>query len=77
MRKSGTDSREHLRYSFFNGWEAPPHRCRGMHSLQGRTGGLVLVLGGLPHWGYHSYGYTPTGFGGVLLIILIVRLLTG
>jgi hypothetical protein len=38
---------------------------------------LVLVFGGLPHWGYHSYGYAPTGLGTVLLIILIVLLLTG
>ena len=38
---------------------------------------LVLVFGGLPRWGYHSYGYTPSGLGAVLLIILIVLLLTG
>jgi hypothetical protein len=37
---------------------------------------IVLVLGGLPHWGYHSYGYGPSGLGAVLLIILIVLLLT-
>jgi hypothetical protein len=38
---------------------------------------LVLLLGGLPRWGYHSYGYAPSGLGAVLLIILIVLLLTG
>ena len=38
---------------------------------------LVLLLGGLPHWGYHSYGYGPSGIGTVLLIIVIVLLLTG
>jgi hypothetical protein len=38
---------------------------------------LVLLFGGLPHWGYHSYGYVPSGLGAVLLIILIVLLLTG
>jgi Protein of unknown function (DUF3309) len=38
---------------------------------------LVFVFGGLPHWGYHSYGYAPTGIGTVLLIILIMLLLTG
>jgi hypothetical protein len=38
---------------------------------------LVLVFGGLPRWGYHSYGYAPSGLGGVLLIILIVLLLMG
>jgi hypothetical protein len=46
--------------------------------------GLILVIililflfGGLPHWGYHSYGYAPSGFIGVAVIVLIVLLLTG
>jgi len=38
---------------------------------------IVLLLGGLPTWGYHAYGYAPSGIVGVLLIILIVLLLTG
>ena len=38
---------------------------------------LLLVFGGLPRWGYHSYGYAPSGIGTVLLIILIVLLFTG
>jgi hypothetical protein len=38
---------------------------------------LLIVLGGLPNLGYHSYGYGPSGLGGVLLIVLIVLLLTG
>jgi len=41
---------------------------------------IVLVLflvGGLPRWGYHSYGYAPSGLVGVLLIILVILLLTG
>jgi Protein of unknown function (DUF3309) len=38
---------------------------------------IVLLLGGLPRWGYHSYGYAPSGLGAVLLIILLVLLLTG
>jgi len=39
---------------------------------------LVLVLfGGLPAWGYHSYGYGPVGIVGVLLILVVVLLLTG
>ena len=38
---------------------------------------IVLLLGGLPTWGYHSYGYAPSGLFGVLLIIIIVLLLTG
>ena len=38
---------------------------------------IVLLLGGLPTWGYHSYGYGPSGIVGVLLIVIIVLLLTG
>ena len=38
---------------------------------------IVLLLGGLPAWGYHSYGYGPSGLVGVLVIVLIVLLLTG
>ena len=38
---------------------------------------IVLLLGGLPTWGYHSYGYGPSGIVGVLVIVLIVLLLTG
>jgi hypothetical protein len=38
---------------------------------------LLFFFGGLPRWGYHSYGYAPSGLGAVLLIILIVLLLTG
>lgn len=38
---------------------------------------LVLIFGGLPRWGYHSYGYAPSGIGGVILLIIIILLLTG
>lgn len=38
---------------------------------------LLLVFGGLPTWGYHNYGYFPSGIGGLLLLILIIMLLTG
>jgi len=38
---------------------------------------IVLLMGGLPTWGYHSYGYGPSGIVGVLLIVIIVLLLTG
>jgi hypothetical protein len=38
---------------------------------------LLLVVGALPTWGYHSYGYGPSGLGGVLLLILLIMLLTG
>jgi hypothetical protein len=38
---------------------------------------LVLCFGGLPTWGYHSYGYVPSGLGLVLLVILLVVFLSG
>jgi hypothetical protein len=38
---------------------------------------LVFLLGGLPNWGYHSYGFAPSGLAGVLLVIVVVLLLTG
>jgi len=41
---------------------------------------IVLVLflvGGLPRWGYHSYGYAPSGIAGVVLIFVVIMLLTG
>jgi len=38
---------------------------------------LVLALGGLPRWGYHRYGYGPSGGLGVIVVILLILLLTG
>jgi flagellin-like protein len=38
---------------------------------------LIIVLGGLPTWGYHNMGYGPSGIGGVLLLVVIILLLTG
>lgn len=38
---------------------------------------LLLVFGGLPNWGYHQYGYGPSGIGGLLLVVLVIMLLTG
>jgi hypothetical protein len=38
---------------------------------------LLLFFGGLPTWGYHSYGYAPSGLFGVLLLVIIILLLTG
>jgi len=34
---------------------------------------LILILGGLPTWPYsHSWGYMPSGFLGLLLIVLVL-----
>lgn len=32
---------------------------------------VLLLVGGLPTWGYHSYGYAPSGIGLIILIFLI------
>jgi hypothetical protein len=38
---------------------------------------VLFLVGGLPRWGYHSYGYAPSSFIGVLVIVFIVLLLAG
>jgi hypothetical protein len=38
---------------------------------------VFLAVGGLPRWGYHRYGYAPSGVFGFIVLILIVMLLTG
>jgi Protein of unknown function (DUF3309) len=38
---------------------------------------LLIVFGGLPNWGYHNYGYAPSGIGGVILVVLVIMFLTG
>ena len=37
---------------------------------------LFLVVG-LPNWGYHSYGFKPSGILGVVLLVVVILLLTG
>ena len=38
---------------------------------------ILFLVGGLPRYGYHSYGYAPSGFAGVLVFVVLVLLLTG
>ncbi|HEX9867940.1 MAG TPA: DUF3309 family protein [Candidatus Tectomicrobia bacterium] len=38
---------------------------------------IVFLLGGLPRWGYHSYGWGPSSISGVVLLVVLVLLLTG
>jgi len=38
---------------------------------------ILFLIGGLPNFGYHRYGYYTSGLGGILLIIVLVLLLTG
>jgi len=39
---------------------------------------IVLLMGGLPTWGYsRNWGYGPSGVLGLLLIVLLVLVLMG
>lgn len=38
---------------------------------------LLMVFGGLPKWGYHGYGYGPSGLLGTLLVIILILALLG
>jgi len=33
---------------------------------------VLFCLGGLPNWGYHHYGYFPSGFLFILLVCLVI-----
>ena len=38
---------------------------------------ILLLFGGLPNWGYHSYGYATSGVVGTILIIVLILFLLG
>lgn len=38
---------------------------------------ILILLGALPGWGYHSFGYGPSGILGIVLVIVLILLLTG
>jgi hypothetical protein len=38
---------------------------------------IAVLVGGLPTISHHGYGYAPSGFLGIVVIILIVFLLIG
>ncbi|MGE5302636.1 MAG: DUF3309 family protein [Alphaproteobacteria bacterium] len=38
---------------------------------------ILFLVGGLPRWGYHSYGYGPSGITGLVLIVVLILFLTG
>lgn len=38
---------------------------------------LVLCFGGLPTWGYHNYGYAPSGLLGMVLVVVLILFLIG
>jgi hypothetical protein len=38
---------------------------------------FLLLVGGLPNWGYHRFGFAPSGIVGAVLLIVVFLLLTG
>ena len=38
---------------------------------------FLMLIGALPTWGYHQWGYYPSGGLGMILTILVVMLLLG
>lgn len=36
---------------------------------------VLMLLGGLPTWGWHNYGYYPAGGAGFLLLIVLIVLI--
>jgi len=38
---------------------------------------VLLLVGGLPTWGWHNYGYAPSGVFGLLLVVLLIWLILG
>lgn len=39
---------------------------------------ILMLVGGLPMWGYsRDWGYRPTGIIGLLLIILLILMIMG
>jgi hypothetical protein len=38
---------------------------------------LVLCFAGAPAWGYHNYGWYPSGGVGLVVLVLVILLLLG
>jgi hypothetical protein len=38
---------------------------------------ILLLVGALPNWGYHSYGAGPSGVLGIVLVIVLILFLLG
>jgi len=39
---------------------------------------IVLLVGGLPRWGYsRNWGYRPSGGLGIVLVVLLILMLMG
>lgn len=41
---------------------------------------IICLVGGVgsgPWWGYHEYGYAPSGIFGFILLVLVIMFLMG
>jgi hypothetical protein len=38
---------------------------------------VIMFLGGLPNWGYHNYGYGPSGLVGLILVVVLILAVLG
>jgi Protein of unknown function (DUF3309) len=38
---------------------------------------VLFLVGALPNWGYHKFGFTPSGIAGVVLLIVVAMMLSG
>lgn len=38
---------------------------------------IICAIGGLPSFGWHQYGWGPSGVSGLVVVILLILLLTG
>jgi len=38
---------------------------------------ILFLVGALPNWGYHNYGWGPSGGLGLVLVIVLILVLLG
>jgi hypothetical protein len=38
---------------------------------------ILFLVGGLPNWGYHQYGWGPSGIVGLILVVVLILFLMG
>lgn len=38
---------------------------------------VLFLVGALPNWGYHKFGFAPSSIAGVALLFVVLLLLTG
>jgi hypothetical protein len=38
---------------------------------------ILLLVGALPNWGYHRFGFAPSSIAGVALLFVVFLMLTG